>query len=109
MALAAAIKGAKRPSQTITWTRADGTAEDLSGATLAGYIRNLRTGETRAIDGTLTLVTAASGIFSWDYGDNDVSEAGEAFVVQFVASFGSDPTPAKTVASTWTVYDGLSV
>ena len=109
MALAAAIKGAKRPSQTITWTRADGTAEDLSGATLTGFVRNLRTGETRAIDGTLTLVTAASGIFEWAYGDDDVSEAGDAMEVQFVASFGSAPTPAKTVASAWVVYDGLSV
>lgn len=109
MALAAAIKGAKRPSQTITWTRADGTAEDLSGATLTGYIRNQRTGETRAIDGDLTLVTAASGIFEWAYGDNDVSEAGEDFEVQFVASFASAPTPAKTRTTSWTVYDGLSV
>ena len=109
MALAAAIKGAKRPSQTITWTRADGTAEDLSGATLTGFVRNLRTGETRAIDGDLALVTAASGIFSWAYGDNDVSEAGDDFEVQFVASFPSDPTPAKTVSASWTVYDGLSV
>lgn len=109
MALAAAIKGAKRPSQTITWTRADGIAEDLSGATLTGYIRNQRTGATRAIDGDLALVTAASGIFSWAYGDTDVSEAGESFEVQFVASFGSDPTPAKTVSASWMVYDDLSV
>lgn len=108
MALAAAIKGAKRPSQTITWTREDGTAENLSGATLTGFIRNMRTGATRSIDGTLTLVTPASGVFTWAYGDNDVNESGQDFEVQFVASFGSAPTPAKTKAASWIVYDGLS-
>lgn len=107
MALADAIYGAKRPSQVITWTREDGSAEDLSGATLTGYVRSLRTGTTRAIDGTLTLTTAASGIFTWAYGDNDVGEAGD-FEVQFVASFGSVPTPAKTKIAPWRVLRHLT-
>jgi len=107
MALASAIQNAKRPSQVITWTRADGTAEDLSGATLTGYVRSYQTGATRAIDGTLTVTTAASGIFTWAYGDNDVGEAGN-FEVQFWASFGSAPTPAKTKIAEWRVLRHLT-
>lgn len=107
MALASAIQNAKRPSQVITWTRADGTAEDLSGATITGFIKN-SAGTVRAIDGTLTLTTPASGIFTWAYGDNDVATSG-SFTVQFNASFGSAPTPAKSTESSWYVYPALSV
>ena len=107
MALAAAIQGGRRPSQTITWTREDGSAEDLSGATLSGFIRNRRTRSTRAIDGTLTVSDAVAGVFVWAYGSTDVSEAG-SFDVQFVASFGSDPTPAKTKSIFWQVLPGYS-
>lgn len=106
MGLASAIQNAKRPSQVITWTRDDGTAEDLSGATITGFIKN-SAGTVRAIDGTLTLTTPASGIFTWAYGDNDVATAGE-FTVQFNAAFGSAPTPAKTIAASWYVYPAFS-
>ena len=107
MALANAIQNAKRPSQVITWTRADGTAENLSGATITGFIKNAA-GTVRAIDGTLTVTTAASGIFTWAYGDNDVGTSG-TFTVQFNASFSSEPTPAKTIESSWYVSTALSV
>jgi hypothetical protein len=108
MALADAVQGAIRPAQQITWSREDGTAEDLSGATLTGFIRSQRTGTTRAIAGTLALTTAASGIFTWTYAAADVVDAGN-FDVQFVATFGSDPTPAKTFTTKWVVSLGLSV
>ena len=49
MALAHAVAGATRPSQVITWTRDDGTAEDLTGATITGKIRSLADGTTRDI------------------------------------------------------------
>lgn len=107
MALADAIYGAKRPSQQITWTREDGTAEDLTGATLTGYIRSHQTGTVRAIDGTLSVTTAASGIFTWAYGTNDVGEVG-GFEVQFNAAFGSAPTPAKTIVTEWRVLRHLT-
>jgi hypothetical protein len=107
MALASAIKTAKRPSQSITWTRADGTAEDLTGATITGYIYSQQSGTTRAIDGTLSVTSAASGVFSWAYGTADVAEAGY-FRVQFNAAFGSAPTPAKTTIAEWYVSERLT-
>ena len=64
MALADAVAGALRPAQSITWTRDDGTAENLTGATLTGTLQPLG-GTQRAIVGVLTVTTAASGIFSW--------------------------------------------
>jgi hypothetical protein len=108
MALAAAVEGATRPSQVITWTRADDTPEDLTGATLTGVILNVDTNETRAIAGTLTVTTAASGIFTWAYHANDVADAG-SFKVQITASFGSAPTPARTIIADWSVHEELSV
>ncbi len=104
MALADAVQGAKRPSQQITWTDEDGNALDLSGATITGRIRDETTGIARDIDGTLAIVTAASGIFSWDYGTQDVGTAG-TFAVQFIATYGSNPTPAKSFTSSWIVRD----
>jgi len=59
------------------------------------------------IDGTLALVTAASGIFSWTYGANDVGTAGEADV-QIVATF-ADTTKDISYIGAWYVHDILSV
>ncbi len=107
MALAHAITGATRPSQVITWTRDDSTPEDLSGATLTGTIKN-SLGVVRAIAGTLTVTTAASGIFTWAYHVDDVATAGK-YRVQFTAAFGSTPTPAKTVIADWVVLPAQTV
>jgi hypothetical protein len=107
MALAAAVQNALRPSQIITWTRADGNAETLTDATLTGKIRDRTTGTTRAIAGTLTVVDGAAGQFRWDYVAADVVTAG-TFDVQFVAAFASTPTPAKTFVAQWTVAEALS-
>ena len=106
MALAAAVAGATRPSQLITWTRVDGNIETLTGATLTGKIRDRATGTTRAIAGTLTVTDGAAGVFRWDYHANDVATAG-AFDVQFVAAFASGQTPAKTFLAQWTVAEAL--
>lgn len=106
MALAAAVTGGKRPSQTITWTDADGTALDLTGATLSGRIRDESTKTARAIDGTLTITDATNGVFRWDYGTTDVGTAG-LFTVQFVATYGSGVTPAKTITSQWVVHEAI--
>lgn len=106
MALANAVQTALRPSQIVTWTRDDGTPENLTGATLTGKIRDYA-GVVRDITGTLTLTTPATGVFTWAYSAVDVAEAGQ-FLVQFTASFGSSPTPAKTIAATWNVYEAVT-
>ena len=107
MALASAVQGARRPAQEITWTRDGSTAEDLTGATITGWIRNRNTGVTRAIAGTLTVTSAAAGVFTWTYSAADVADAGE-FDVQFNAAFGSNPTPARTITAKWVVTAALA-
>jgi hypothetical protein len=61
----------------------------LTDATLSGRITPVMSPDTeaRAIDGSLSIVTAASGIFDWDYGEEDVAEWG-VFLVQFKADYG---------------------
>lgn len=86
MSLNDALQGAIHTGQSITWTRDDGTPQDLSGATLSGTIQSVRTGASVAIAGTLAIVTAASGIFTWAYAAADVAAAGE-YLVQFSASY----------------------
>jgi len=105
MALANAVEAARHTVQTITWTDDDGTAVNLTGATLTGKIR--QDGTTRSVDGTLALVTAASGIFSWTYGALDVGTVGAA-AVQFIATF-ADTTKDKSYIELWYVHDALDL
>ena len=107
MALAYAVQGALRPSQIITWTRSDDTAEVLTGATITGTIRN-DANVVRAIAGTLTVTDGATGTFRWDYAAGDVATAG-IYTVQFSAAFGSSPTPARTLKAQWLVHETQTV
>lgn len=102
MALADAIQGGKRPSQLITWKDQDGSVFDLTGATITARI--IRRGASSATnsDGTFTLTDASNGVFRWDYSTNDVAVSGH-YEVQFTATFGSNPTPAKTFLANWKV------
>ena len=106
MALAQAIQDSLRPSQIITWTRGDNTPENLTGATLTGKIRNNVTGTVRDIAGTLTVTDGANGVFTWAYHADDVADAGR-FMVQFKATFGDNPSPVRTIASEWFVYEAF--
>ena len=101
MALADAVQNARRPSQLITWTDADGAPLDLSGATITARVT--RNGVTTASDGVFVVMTAASGIFRWEYGVVDVATEG-FFDVQFTATFGTAPTRARSLAMSWQVY-----
>ena len=100
MALANAIQHARKRSQQITWQDEDEAAIDLTGATLTGIIE--RSGVQTAITGTLTLVTAASGIFSWAYSSADVAQAG-SFFVQFRAKYSADSLSEISYRTKWTV------
>ena len=107
MALAAAVKGARRPSQSIVWQRENGGgAEDLTAATLTGIIRDRATNTARAIAGVLAVTDGPAGAFRWDYAAADVAEAG-AFDVQFTAAFASGATPARSFVTRWDVREAL--
>lgn len=108
MALAIAIQGATRPSQSITWSRSDGDPEVLTGATITGVLQSKRTLLSRAATGTFTVTDGANGVFSWGYSAADVAEAGD-FNVQFTATFSAEPTVAKTYVSEWEVKSALTV
>jgi hypothetical protein len=103
-ALAKAVQGARHTPQQITWYNADGTAEDLSDAqSITGRIFDPLRNTVRDIDGTLTPVADATdhNQFDWEYGTNDLSEAG-TFEVQFTATF-SDGRSDKTFKTDWSV------
>ena len=107
MALAKAVATGKRPSQLITWQREDGNGvETLTGATIAGKIRRQGQGSSDDLTGTFTVTDGANGVFRWDYSTADVATAG-THKVQFTATFGSDPTPAKPFISEWVVKESL--
>lgn len=104
MALANAVQNARYAAQQITWSDGDGNAVDLTGATLTGFVQDAN-GRIRTIDGTLALVTAASGIFSWTYGANDVATPGD-YLVQFVATYAGGQSD-KTLLYEWRVFEAL--
>ncbi len=103
MALPEAVAGATRPTPIITWSRADGAPENLTSATLTGKIYDPHTDVARAIVGVLTVTDGPNGVFAWALHADDVATAGE-FEVQFTATFGSAPSPAKTLLAPWTVH-----
>lgn len=88
--------------QLITWTLADGSPLNLTGATVMGRIRNLATNVTRDISGALSVAEPAAGRFLWAYSPEDVAAAGQ-YEVQFTASFPDSPSPARTFIQAWTV------
>lgn len=103
MALAPAVQGARYTAQQITWTDTNGTAKNLTGATITARLRD-EYGNERAADGTFALVTAASGIFSWTYGAGDVGIPGW-YTVQFKADYGTNYD--LSLPQQWRVYEAL--
>jgi len=95
MPLGEAVQGSVRPAQSITWTDADGTPIDLTGATITGTMRKIGDDTTRAITGALTVTDGAAGRFTWQYDAADVATAG-SYEAQFTATYDTGPTPAPT-------------
>src|SRR3972149_6781507 len=100
MALPPAIQYARKRAITITWKDDDDAAINLTGAVITGIIER---GSTQAaITGTLALVTAASGIFSWTFSAADVAQAG-TFFAQFRAKYSSDSLSEISYRTQWRV------
>lgn len=107
MALPSVIEGSKYDPIDITWADEDGTARDLTGATLTGRLKNEETSEITVIDGSLVLLDADDGIFTWTLGDNDVGTVGK-FFVQFIATYAGGES-ARSVAERWCVNDAFDI
>lgn len=103
--LQTAIQGSTHTSQVITWTKEDGSIEDLTGATVTGKIQGVEADTAQAIAGTLQITGAATGVFSWSYAAADVAAAG-IFWVQFKATF-SDGKDDLSFADYWVVEGAL--
>lgn len=104
MGLSNAVEDARHTSQVITWTDAEGDAQNLTGATLTGRIRDRKTGIERAVDGTLVVTDAANGVFTWTYGAADVADDG-VFDVQFIATYAGQND--KTLIERWIVFEAI--
>ena len=104
MPLSNAVQGARHTAQRIVWADGDDDPLNLTGATITARLLDLATGQARAATGTLEVLDAEAGLFSWVYGVEDVATAG-AFNVQFVATFGA--TNDKTLAELWEVGPAL--
>ena len=100
MSLSNAVQGARHTAQQINWVDGDGDPLNLTGAAITARLLDLATSTARAVTGTLEVLDAEAGLFSWVYGVDDVATAG-AFNVQFVATFGA--ANDKTLAELWEV------
>ena len=104
MSLPKALQGARNTGLKLTWTQDDGTVENLTGATLSGTMKD-KDGVVTAITGTLAIVTAASGIFSWAYSAADIATPGR-YLVQFKATFTEYDL---TYPENWEVEEAITV
>lgn len=65
-------QGATVGPHTVTYTE-DGVAVDITGATVRAQIRLLPSSVTAAATATCTLVTPASGIFTFEFSDTETA------------------------------------
>jgi hypothetical protein len=107
MNLTTIAEGSLRPSIYSVWTHADNTTpEDLTNATLSGWIKDLATREVRAIEGDLVVTDATAGVFRWDFAAADAADSGQ-FEVQFSATWNTDPTPGRTIVGQWEITESI--
>lgn len=74
------------PALQYTVKDEDGSAIDLSGATVTFYMQD-ETGTTVIDGGSVTLVDAANGIVKYEWQDGDSDNAGY-FKAEFLVTFG---------------------
>ena len=101
MSIPNAVQTSRRPTLRITWQRTNGEYVDLTGATLSGTIQNKSTLAEAAISGTLTVVDALKGAFTWQFSAADVASAAN-YYVQFKALY-ADTTFELSVPESWEV------
>lgn len=84
MSIPRAIEGARYTGVSLTWQDEDGNAQDLTGFTLSGTIKD-KDGTSTAIAGTLTPDADQStnpGLFAWAFAAADIATPGR-YTVQF--------------------------
>jgi hypothetical protein len=105
--LATVAQGSERPLIVVPYTHADNTTgEDLTGAVITGYLKDLATSEVRQIVGDIEITDAANGVFEWTPDAQDVATSG-TYQVQFSAVFAGEPTPGRTIVYEWEITESI--
>jgi hypothetical protein len=85
------------PLWTPTLTKDDGTALNLTGATLTSVLHNVETGQDTAMIGAWVITNAALGQAQYTWASADVAIAGNYVIVVTATYAGgalpTDPTP----------------
>ena len=100
-------QGSVRPSIQLTWLlESTTTGQNLCDATLTGII--IAGNTTRPITGELVITNGPNGAFRWDLSEEDVADSGN-LQVQFVATFATGQSPAKSFRTDWFIEAALEV
>jgi hypothetical protein len=98
--LEASVQGSTANPPLITWSKSDGTAQDITGYTITGRLFSIERRTARAITGTFDIVDPTDGIFRWNRSTVDLAQEG-MFEVQFIGTAAT--VPNITYSSLWQV------
>ena len=98
MSLSNAVQGARHTAQQINWVDGDGDPLNLTGATITARLLDLATSTARAVTGTLAVLDAEAGLFSWVHGVDDAATAGAVYVPVGATARGAHD---NTLAGVW--------
>ncbi len=113
MGLPTVIEGSNHRPLELTWDLVDQKGAfvkvlNLTGATLSAYIKEANSTDPPApVSGTLNVVSAVDGTFTWQFGASDIATRG-TYEVQFIATF-ADTTKDRSFKETFIVEDALDV
>jgi len=100
------VQGARHFGKTITWTRDDDSAVDLTSATVTGRMEQIGVASSaKAIDGAFVVTDATNGVFTWAPGATDVEDDGR-FKVQFIATY-PDTKVEKSIPQTMRIFEAI--
>lgn len=72
-------QGAQNPPLEATFTKGDGTPQDISGGTVTFSMKRKRTGVIKVNAGSVTIVSAGLGQVKYSWGVNDTDTPGVYF------------------------------
>lgn len=80
-------RGDTRPELQVTLKDGTGTAVNVTGTTIKFSMKNKLTGQLKINEGTVTIVTAASGVVKYTWVAADTDTVGE-YEAEFEVTFG---------------------
>ena len=93
------VQGSIETAHTIAIKQGDGSAYDLTGASLSGiWWLHSSPGMVYAVTGPLTVTDAENGVFTWDKSEDDIGTPG-VLKVQFIITAADGDTDATFPAA----------